>query len=124
VEHGSTHDDAVGQAAAAIADLAAGLVDQLGALRGRLQGTSGAELADALSDLRSRVDELLAADATVLDPAALDSLVAIAAAADRIERSRLRIVDELVSDVDDEAALRNWTRSAPGDARVRPRTDD
>lgn len=123
VEREPDHHDAVEAAISSIDELTAALVDQLAALRGRLRDSSAHDLADALRDLQDHVRELLATDVATMGPAALASLEAIAAATDRIERTRARLLDELSPAISAEAALRNWTGSTPRDGRIRPGRD-
>lgn len=123
MEHERDDDEAIRDAVSSVDELTAELVEQLDALRGRLREGSARELAGALGELQDRVGELLDVGADGLTPAALRSLDAIADATERIEHARLRLQDELAAPVSAEAALRAWTRSAPGDGRVRPDAD-
>lgn len=109
------------QTAFASADeLTAALVAQLGGLQGHLRSASAHDLAAALTDLQTRVAGLLSMDDGSLGATSDVSLRAIAAATDRIERVRERMVRELAPPAGAEDALRRWTRSRPGDHRQRP----
>ena len=123
MQHERDDDEAIRDAVSSVDELTAELVDQLDKLRGRLREGSARDLAGALGELQDRVRELLELGPGGLGPAAIASLDAIAEATERIEGARLRLQDELAAPVSAEAALRAWTRSAPGDARVRPDTE-
>lgn len=123
MEHERDDDEAIRDVVSSVDELTAELVEQLDALRGRLREGSARDLAAALGELQERVRELMAQGEGGLTPAATASLDAISDATDRIERARQRLQDELSEPVSAEAALRAWTRSAPGDGRVRPDGD-
>lgn len=125
VAHDDDADDEEAQDVVSDIDaLTEDLVLQLQALRDTLHDASVRDLADALGDLQARVTDLLAEGAGSLGPAGEASVRAIGAAAARLERARTRLVDELAPPTAAEGALRQWTRSTPGDPRVRPADTD
>lgn len=110
-------------AASTIDQLTEALLGQLDVLRSVLQESSSHDLATALAELHDRVTELLDLDLRSMSASSEASLRGIAAATERIEQARRRIVDDLASTTSAEGALRQWTGSEPGDERIRPGRD-